>query len=444
MKEAAEHMRSELGEEAVILSSRTLPKANGRKGHMVEITGALDAEPAPPTSSRLRERPSLADDRKAFEVQQYAETYTRELAKRPRRKDTGTAVAGAAAGPDKLLQATALVQIQDELAALKNSLDTIQESVRYRHSASLNAMCRRLYHCLCDSGLNESLALEALGRLMAEETPGDIRYAAQQLRVALGGKLRRADPLPRRSERTVVALTGSTGCGKTSTLAKLATISRIVEQADVLVISSDTARIGGAEQLQTIAAIANIPFKMVYDSQELRQLMLRETERDFIFVDTVGRNPNNPAQVQEIKAFLDAAAPDLTYLLLEANLSEAGFRRQLDAFAALQPDAVILSKLDEVAAIGPVFNVFADAALPLAYFTMGQTIPDDIEAASRKKLADLLLPDSYFVESGEEYQSGWHTQQQRTRRDRSGSTSQTAFYRDLQRQRRRRQERALS
>jgi flagellar biosynthesis protein FlhF len=53
--------------------------------------------------------------------------------------------------------------------------------------------------------------------------------------------------------------------------------------------------------------------------------------------------------------------------------------------------ALILTKLDETSFFGSVFNILCKSRLPVAYFTMGQSIPDDIEQADPVKLAQLLL-----------------------------------------------------
>ena len=88
MKEAIERMRTELGEDAVILSSRALPKANGRQGEMVEITGALDTNEEIPTRPALQHTENSATPN-ALEIQRYAEMYAREAAGEERKYRNG-------------------------------------------------------------------------------------------------------------------------------------------------------------------------------------------------------------------------------------------------------------------------------------------------------------------------------------------------------------------
>ncbi len=190
----------------------------------------------------------------------------------------------------------------------------------------------------------------------------------------------------------IVVTSGKGGVGKTTTIAKLATAMHVLGELKVLLISADTYRVGGAEQLETIAAIAGIPFYAVYSSQELRQILMKETSVDCVFIDTVGRNPRHAGHVQEIKAYMEAAAPDRTFLVQSATVSESTFRQTVEKFGVVHTTDLIVTKLDETPVVGPVVSGLHTHALPLAYFTTGQSIPDDIEPASRKLLAELLLP----------------------------------------------------
>ena len=61
----------------------------------------------------------------------------------------------------------------------------------------------------------------------------------------------------------VTALVGPPGTGKTTTLVKLADLVRNGGGRAVRLISADTQRIGGAEQLRTYAAILGVPFQSV-------------------------------------------------------------------------------------------------------------------------------------------------------------------------------------
>jgi flagellar biosynthesis protein FlhF len=60
-------------------------------------------------------------------------------------------------------------------------------------------------------------------------------------------------------------------------------------------------------------------------------------------------------------------------------------------FSMFRPQGVIFSKLDEATIYGPIYNVTQKTKLPLLYFTTGQRVPEDIEEATRERVAALIM-----------------------------------------------------
>jgi flagellar biosynthesis protein FlhF len=54
----------------------------------------------------------------------------------------------------------------------------------------------------------------------------------------------------------------------------------------------------------------------------------------------------------------------------------------LDAFTPLSYDHVIVSKLDETRSLGAIYNLTKHCKLPISYFTVGQSVPEDIRTAT--------------------------------------------------------------
>ena len=95
--------------------------------------------------------------------------------------------------------------------------------------------------------------------------------------------------------------------------------------------------------------------------------------------------------MNELKTFLDAAAPQEVHLCVSATTHPRHLESVLDHFGSLAVDRLVLTKLDEAASFGPAFDVVKSAGLPLSYLTVGQDIPDDIERANGMRLARLML-----------------------------------------------------
>ena len=63
----------------------------------------------------------------------------------------------------------------------------------------------------------------------------------------------------------------------------------------------------------------------------------------------------------------------------------------MDKFAAVNPEKVIITKIDETGSLGMIVNLLRNQKIALSYITNGQSVPDDIEAANADILTDLIL-----------------------------------------------------
>ena len=86
----------------------------------------------------------------------------------------------------------------------------------------------------------------------------------------------------------ITALVGPPGCGKTTTLVKLAITQGLARGRAVRLISTDTQRIGGAEQLRTYAAILGTPFQAVESTAALSQAIESAPPSALVLIDTAG------------------------------------------------------------------------------------------------------------------------------------------------------------
>ena len=89
----------------------------------------------------------------------------------------------------------------------------------------------------------------------------------------------------------VTALVGPPGTGKTTTLVKLAVVEGLRAGRSVRLISADTQRIGGADQLRTFATILGVPFQAVDSSSALAQAIDAAASADIVLIDTPGYRP---------------------------------------------------------------------------------------------------------------------------------------------------------
>lgn len=187
-------------------------------------------------------------------------------------------------------------------------------------------------------------------------------------------------------QERAVALIGSTGVGKTTTLAKLAARAKLNYRKKVGFITIDTYRIGAVEQLKIYADIMDIPLVRVLEPEEMEGAMETLSGCDLILVDTLGTSYRNTAQLETISRYLDRIPGLKKALVLSATVDLNVFEKNLKTYGTLQYDYTILTKLDEMDNSYRLLEYLEKTGAPLSYFTAGQNVPDDLEAASGESL----------------------------------------------------------
>jgi len=178
---------------------------------------------------------------------------------------------------------------------------------------------------------------------------------------------------------------------KTTTVAKLAATCKLRENRSVTLITTDTYRIGAVDQLRTYAEVIGIPLKVVMTPAEKVDALKAIGETDVVLIDTAGRSPNDVRKIEEINAFIQAASPHETHLVLSSTSSEQVLLRTIDRFADVPTNRVIFTKLDEAVHFGTIVNVMRRLGKRLSFITTGQEVPDHIERGEPSRIARLLL-----------------------------------------------------
>jgi flagellar biosynthesis protein FlhF len=189
----------------------------------------------------------------------------------------------------------------------------------------------------------------------------------------------------------VVALIGPTGVGKTTTIAKLAANLKLKEKRSVGLITIDTYRIAAIDQLKRYADIIGAPLRVVASSEEIAGAVESMRDCEFVLIDTAGRSPSDTLKLSELRNFIQVAGADEVHVVLSATSSQSCIEHAIERFGEVRIDRVIFTKLDETQHVGVVLNVLHKVNKPLSYVTTGQDVPDDIEVARGRRLAQLIL-----------------------------------------------------
>lgn len=195
---------------------------------------------------------------------------------------------------------------------------------------------------------------------------------------------------PQPTEGRVYALVGPTGVGKTTTIAKLAAYFSLKLAQKVLLLTIDTYRIGAVEQLATYARILGLPLKVAASPKELKSCLEERSEQDLVLIDTAGRSPNNRGMLDELRDFLTVSPVIGSHLVVSATTKEGDLKKIISGFGGIPLEGYICTKLDETDQYLPLFNQLVPTRRPLAYFTHGQRVPEDLEQVTKSRIVRLL------------------------------------------------------
>lgn len=192
-----------------------------------------------------------------------------------------------------------------------------------------------------------------------------------------------------------VALVGPTGVGKTTTIAKLSARLQVALGIRIGLVAADAYRVGAEFHLGAFAQLLGAPITSldtslpVYD--QIPEAISRLEECDLIFVDTPGVAARDTERFKYLEQLLSSCNEMEKLLTLPAPANEFDLGVCVKAYSRLSCTRAIVTKIDESGYLGPFLNVLHQTDFPLAFFTMGQRVPEDVEPASARRLAWMLM-----------------------------------------------------
>ena len=350
--EALNKVKKELGEDALVLSTRSLDLGTalreGKKFARVEITAAVE----------------------------------------PSEKKEPAEMNGGSQNEEKA------IFLKEDNLDLKTLIFSLLSRTERAQTLGLKSHQLESYSCLVEGGVNERLAskiVENAGKENLEDNR-DTETERQTIVKLMKRVLLCDGEIKLDESRTKkVVFVGPTGAGKTTTIAKLATDFALRKRKKVAMVSLDTYRIGAVDQLRIYGEIMGVPVETAGNPKELQGLVRKHADKDLLLIDTTGKSHRDKAYASQLRVMLDELGRVETQLVLSLTTQERIFQEALKQFSLLGVDRVLFTKMDEGMNFGSLFNFSLRTRIPFSYFTTGQRVPEDIEAATKDKVIKLIF-----------------------------------------------------
>jgi len=336
MREAVAKVKAELGDQAVIVSTRQVRR--GLLGTACEISAAIDDDDDNEPARLPRGFGALAH------------AAPPPVGPQPARKDDD--------------------ETERMVSSLRNEIKSLRAMVRAQSGDNRAATDLR----------NEVASLRKLVE--------DLKHApAPSATPARGTAPIASSQLTAPSTGNCIMLVGPTGVGKTTTIAKLAARAALIENKRVALITLDNYRVGGIDQIRTFADLIGVPLQVVSTPGELAGAI--DDDNDLTLIDTAGRSPRDGAAIDELARAVRTCSPIETHLVVAAGSTSTMIESYANRYRALNPARMLFTKVDEVDSAAEMARAPLRLELPITWITTGQSVPEDLEEPTAQRVLEL-------------------------------------------------------
>ena len=344
MKDALSQIKTELGSNAIIISTREIKESGyGLMSRpLIEVVAAVDYD-GDPLINKVQAY-------KAYPGNPASPHHTSPIMQTPNH------------------MGDEIIELKKMLKQLMNQSNVVPESP--------------MREKLMKKGVRENLADLIISKLGSDTSEDAVKDLLSKL-------IRVEGP----TDDRVWIFLGTTGVGKTTTIAKIAARAVFSEAKRVALITLDSYRIGAIDQSRIYAKILNIPFFSVTTPSELKIALNQLSSTDLILVDTVGRSPFCNEYARQLVGYFDGIKA-CRFLLMPVATRDQEMDTITKTFSPLKVDRMIFTKFDEAHLKGSVLSHNLIHRLPISHITAGQRVPEDIEPASANKIIACTLGDA--------------------------------------------------
>ena len=188
------------------------------------------------------------------------------------------------------------------------------------------------------------------------------------------------------------AFTGPGGAGKTTTLVRLALkIKKDNPGIRICLATADGGRGKGRIVLKHYAELSGLAFREIITRDDFALLQKESNHFDMILIDLPGLSGKTTLE-EWIHLYGMQGCPDLSmHLVLNPYYSTAQFERFAEKYKSEQLASVIWTKLDEACTFGSILNMAFANGLPVSAISYGSGLKNSIKPASEEMIWRILF-----------------------------------------------------
>lgn len=285
-------------------------------------------------------------------------------------------------------------EISSDIKKIQNSIEYIIENLNKNSDVkNVSIKLEKYINILEENGVKRDIATRIIDIIDKQVNLEDKDDATIREIVGYNIKAYLGEPKPIElsSEQKIIFLVGTTGVGKTTTLAKLAANFKLEKKCDVGLITADTYRIAAVEQLKIYAEILKLPINVIYDTKGIYETLSNYRDKDIVFIDTAGRSHKNKSQMGELKELIHTVKNKEVFLVINVGTDIENIHSIIEQYNFIEDYKIIFTKIDESEKIGNILNTKFYVNKDLSYITDGQNVPDDIEIIDTEKITKTIL-----------------------------------------------------
>jgi len=274
----------------------------------------------------------------------------------------------------------------------ESNVDSKEPSMEFVRS---DRVLEQIHQELIDAGIDPGIASQWVEATRFSNNPKmmqDVWTVRSELLGWIRELVHAAPPINLEDTRQqVLAFVGPPGSGKTTSLAKIAANLSMERGISVGILSTDGLRLGSNHLLQNYAEVLGWHFDVADSIEQVASCLDGLAGCRFVFLDTSGCSPTDTESLDKLSQLMKLTKPTETHLVLSSTCNARSFLRYEQAFERLNPNRMLLTRLDESGGLGAMFPCIQSSSLPISYLTNGQQIPADLIQATEIRLAQHIM-----------------------------------------------------